>query len=665
MASNYVHVGLDLGGDTLKIAFAYTLNSNICYGKFINPSRFTQIAIPALAYYDTTNFKWYYGDQITDDGDSFVTVVKIKNLLSLISNNKDSSVKSKNIEYYAKNNKFPKFYFPVKRDMLSDFSKMVKNDMVFEAEGYTPKSVCQAFFNYVKDLVSVRIAKLQASVGASFDGYKVSIVHPSSMGGDYVDELCALVKNAFNLIPNKVLTANKALAIYAYQRKAVRSGEDFLVFDFGEEEISVVRAGFEGGSPYIEGADGHNTPLKVGGNDVDSAIVSSLEKLINNRETLGTPKAGEKGHIYEDSVYSKQYQLMKDVKRAKVILSRDYGEKSYLNESFPISISRDVIIQRNFSKKDLEGCLGVTKNTGVAKKIADYVIEELSRPLNKDIKKVFISGGLIETYSLKPYIESRIAKSFKNVKILTFDDNLAGGDDFSILSFEDSVYAPAVGCAMVSLKNIEIKMRAPLSFGLWVSENNSGSIIYDIFIERGTEINEGESYACNPYTFKSLEIVDEDIFSTHYTRAEINKNLGKAGWNFTPSGNYIIGNPGTKERKQAEDKIGLKSILSAPNSNGKTKSKITFYHKGRKVYIFGEPGNRVSGIEGVIINKDGSATPFVKNVSPKGKKIKICDATYINTITGKPNGYEYPTYAYATEIELRTENFEKIVITND
>ena len=80
-------------------------------------------------------------------------------------------------------------------------------------------------------------------------------------------------------------------------------------------------------------------------------------------------------------------------------------------------------------------------------------------PLNKDIKKVFISGGLIETYSLKPYIEKKLAKQFKNVKVLTFEDTLAGGDDFSILSFEDSVYAPAVGCAMVSLKNIEIKMK--------------------------------------------------------------------------------------------------------------------------------------------------------------------------------------------------------------
>ena len=95
-----LNIALDLGGDTIKIAFAFDDDfSKITYGKFSCKSKLTQIAIPAIGYYSENEDKWYYGDQIAKQSDSFVTVVKIKSLISLLTK-QDDSIWQKNKNYY-------------------------------------------------------------------------------------------------------------------------------------------------------------------------------------------------------------------------------------------------------------------------------------------------------------------------------------------------------------------------------------------------------------------------------------------------------------------------------------------------------------------------------------------------------------------------------------
>ena len=77
-----LNLGIDLGGDTLKIAFAYYDGSEVRCGKLAPSENVLQIAVPALAFYDSQSKKWFFADQLdTRSSESFVTVVKIKSLL--------------------------------------------------------------------------------------------------------------------------------------------------------------------------------------------------------------------------------------------------------------------------------------------------------------------------------------------------------------------------------------------------------------------------------------------------------------------------------------------------------------------------------------------------------------------------------------------------------
>ena len=108
------------------------------------------------------------------------------------------------------------------------------------------------------------------------------------------------------------------------------------------------------------------------------------------------------------------------------------------------------------TKADFKKCIGVTDNDGGAKRILTYIYDEIKKPVNHDIKKIFLSGGLVETYSLLDYIKTSISKDFSRIKVCTFEDNIKKGNDFSILAYEDSVFSPSIGGAIASLKNIEI-----------------------------------------------------------------------------------------------------------------------------------------------------------------------------------------------------------------
>ena len=85
MGEYVLNIALDLGSDTLKAAFAYVDDDGAAHcGKLVGDSFSTRVAIPAVARYDENKKEWRYGDDVgRGDAKSFVTVVKIKSLLSL------------------------------------------------------------------------------------------------------------------------------------------------------------------------------------------------------------------------------------------------------------------------------------------------------------------------------------------------------------------------------------------------------------------------------------------------------------------------------------------------------------------------------------------------------------------------------------------------------
>ncbi|MBQ8689062.1 MAG: hypothetical protein IJ515_01715 [Clostridia bacterium] len=630
--SDALYIGLDLGGDTLKIAFAYKEQGTVHYGKFAEKCNVPKVALPALAYYDKAAGKWIYSDQVDKHGnDSFITTVKIKHLISMLAPQASAEGEEKNKDYYFNKSHFPKFYFPVRFAVLSDFDEMVNKGMTFEAPGFTPEKVCKGFFKYIKGLVDARKLELEEQIGRPFSTVKIALVHPAKVGEAYLDQLSKLIKYAFGTLPTKIINSNKALALYALHRNAVKNEQSFLVFDMGEETISVVQATIMNNQVLIDGDEDHNAPIDIGGNNVDEALVNYLEGNINDRETIGSAPAGEPGHIVEDSAYSKQYLLMKDVKNAKVIFSRPLPpDSSFERYGVPLSFHRELLVQRRLKKSEVKACLGTDGSGGIAKRIFDYILGEVKRTVNTDAQKIFLSGGLIETYSLLDYIKSELAKHGVTIPVCTFDDGNQTIDGFKLSSYEDSVFSSAVGGAIIALKNIEIKTVLSRSYGSWYSAN--GQKFIDFFVERGTDVNKnGGRFESDPFDVYGAGAEGEEIYSTVFTSSKIqaiSHNPPHRDLHFY-NGKIVIGNfEKTAEEREftrkcwnaAEKVFDLKVIPARRNGQ---KAKIRLYYNNKPIRL--PSGTKIKAREGIIVSKSGRAAPFIVNdkSSTENKRVQV------------------------------------------
>ena len=520
-----LHIALDLGGDSLKVAFAYAAaGGKITYGKFSVADSLVRIAFPALAYYDEVNETWLYGEEVDYQYDSsFTTVVKIKELMSFLSSDKTKS--------YYEGNHFPKFYFPKRENILDDYEASIRAEKTFVAKNSTPKSVCEGFFEHVKKMIRTQIKAMEKAKKMTFeDRFTVSLVHPPKSTKSHIEELSRLVKKTFGADPYKILSSTKALGMFAKYRNAISKGDNLVIFDMGEEAISVAKVTLSPeNSLIVDGVEGHMTPLPIGGVNVDDAIADCVQGNITERHPIGMEAGTD---FREEILVSKQYQFMKNVKNAKTILSRFSGPDNVFANGVPVGIHYEVYIQSLFTHADLCRSIGTKSNDGIAKQISDYIISELKMPLNSGLtsddavaKKnpaaqhgyVVLSGGLSETYSLKEFIEARISAEFPGLKVITFDDNKDEGDDFTILSYEDSAYAPAVGGAMVALNNDDVKTVLSLSYGTWV--NCDGVRCLDIFVDRGKVLSKSNAFTLE-YGFGGT-VKGERLYSTTVTHRDI------------------------------------------------------------------------------------------------------------------------------------------------
>ena len=96
-----LEVAIDLGSDTVKVAYAFGSKNDVEYGK-LAPCEITgSVIVPAIAYFDEDSSTWLFGEEVYKNVDKpFVSVVKIKSLLSLLLKRSDKRVTLSNRKYY-------------------------------------------------------------------------------------------------------------------------------------------------------------------------------------------------------------------------------------------------------------------------------------------------------------------------------------------------------------------------------------------------------------------------------------------------------------------------------------------------------------------------------------------------------------------------------------
>lgn len=626
-----LHVAVDLGSDTLKIAYAYNVDE-VYTGKIVGDPD-SMCAIPSVAYYDFDGNNWKYGEEIDRvNSKSFMGVVKIKFLLSLLNGRNGARINASNSAAYFSGHDFPKFYFPVRRKMPADFSKAVASKLTFSVGGVTPQKICENFFAYVGALVNRRAELLAKKLNMSEIQIVPSLLHPQYTTKECVAELERLIEHGFGRRPYKTMSMTKALCAYAMQTKRIKRGESVLIFNIGEEQISVVKASLFKTGLAVDGADGHNDPELIGGNDIDDAVADRLERDMSRRESMGRPSCGEDGYLAEGSLNSKQYLFVKDIKSAKVILGMPLYEKSAFSSGVPICVSRDLYIQRKLTREAFADCIGIYgKESGVAYKILDYIKREVLREVNSNVKKVFLTGGPVETYGLVEFISHNLKKLGRSVYTFENDDESYDGvenDGFNVLSHEDAVYAPSIGCAISALNNIDIKTVLALSYGLRLFLNGGETPYLELLVNKGDVLppDGAKFFVPRPEEVVGITTIrDSDksapmnIMSTLFSREDIavKKLSHLLKYKTNPDGRSYL-KCDTKDRAMMNDLMryaGVK-LLNGSLDNLSGAGVIYYYYNKTRVRVMGE----VAAIIGVTIDGEGRAKPFAENDTKRNGK---------------------------------------------
>lgn len=625
--ANVLSIGIDLGCDTLKISYAYEKSTakssgKVVYGKIEKKESVRHVAIPAVAYYNGAS-GWIFGSDVEKGEEKpFINVVKIKTLMSLlfpeIIDGRIVTVKGNEVyptrDYFYSYKYFPKFFFPAKRRNLSDFPVMVDEGQAFTSE-LTPQQVCKKFFEYVRGVVTAKKSAIEKSANTTFDELRIALVHPPQAGKLYVEELTSLVKTAFGKAPFKVMNNGRALSMFAKERDAVKNDEEILIFDMGEDTLSVLKCFInDDGLVVVEPAADHSMPVNIGGNDVDFSIADYIENSISKRETVGSPSFGEEGHIFEEGLQAKQYLFLKEIKKAKLLLSIPALEEVF-KKGVPVSLHRDLYIQLSLTEKDLKDSIGITGNNGIARKILNYIITELKLPINSEVKKVFLTGGLIETRGLLRYIKDRIKSYRPEISIRTFDDDIENDNPLQIQTYEDSVYAPSVGAAIVALRNYEVSAGVAYSYGTWMSYKQNK--ILQILVWRGHIIDESKSEKL--FAQCGLDgSVPEEIFSVRLSRSAVRNRRYEGELRYISDLNgetyLVIDAPNSEMRKKVEKRFQLKNISGS-------QARLVCSYRGRKIK---KCNPKVQMREGVITRPYSTVLePFVENAGDGKTKISV------------------------------------------
>ncbi len=486
-------ISLDLGSDSVKIACAFwDYNGIQTVVKVVDP-RYSEIAIPAVACYDSDTSSWLFGYEVGRSNEkSFATVVKIKDLLNIITLNR---------AYYTGCSRFPLFEFPITNTVQQSYYKGYAAGNVrvaspydkyfFNAPSATPKTVCELFFGYVARIIKRFFSSLLKENFGGLRTVNYTLVVPPKADSAFVDELSRLFARGVKEVGGYVDGGNvmvqssaKVLGMLAayYDGLGANGTESALLFDIGEERISVVKftkhSQKKGTSFSVDGITGHSMPEKLGGNDIDKALVEEIEKQIIGMGAVGTGDVGAADHLHETGSRANNYLFMKSIKAAKVILGREYrkGTETDYPDGVPVSVIRDVDIYQNVTQAEFAKSIGINPggrtcvSGSVAYRIGKYVQDELIqyRSTNSNASRIYLTGGAAGTAGLKDFLQSVVSKTDPSKKVLTFEDCfVSSGKEtaYSVNGTDIFSYGPSVGAAIVALRKDRIMVCLTKSYG--------------------------------------------------------------------------------------------------------------------------------------------------------------------------------------------------------
>ncbi|MCQ2742695.1 MAG: hypothetical protein MJ239_05290 [Bacilli bacterium] len=460
--SEEAFICFDLGSDTLKVSYAHKASSSdeAVFGKIENFD--TPInAFPAIAVFNkesTGEGQWLFGDEAYCQSE-FSYIVKIKEMLELVNEGKES----KNYQYYSGKTKFPLFIFPAPRKRLSDYEKVVSNEFRSFDGKITPRQLVLDFFAFIKRNIEKFLGEYLPSCGL----VHYNVVLPNIVNANYRDELDSILSAVFGKCyePNKKANSAKSVAKYLEYDGQVASGDRFLLFEMGENAVSVVKGKILGNGMCIEGVEGHEEPIELGGYDVDKCVNDNISKAVSDRETLG--QDGGDSSTPESMTSGKLFSFMKDIKLSKSILSSKRFSDSYV----PISMDNDLVVCQSISKKQLRNWIGITDDLDIVsgslaeKLIEGYIGKELSKAMNSDVTKIILIGGLASTLNFVEAVNKYIGQKFPTVQIANPYFVSSTRNDSRILPEEAVLYASSVSGALFNCLAWKIDTVFSLSYG--------------------------------------------------------------------------------------------------------------------------------------------------------------------------------------------------------
>lgn len=604
MDKNKLKISIDLGAATVKCAYAYVGDDGNFFGKLHSQEdTFSDKGYPSLAFYDEDTEQWQFGEKVFEGKtNSFKTVVKIKDLMTLLIPKKVGKIEHDESKYYFNEHEFPIFYFPERlNSSKKTYREAIAAKMTFTAK-QTPQQVCEMFF---ETLQNEYLQPELRRVAFEFDlNNRASIVavYPTIAGTSYIEELTRLINCTFDIVPD-CISAPKAVGLYAFASGYLPKNCNAIVVNVGECDISVAKIQAEKGYIRIDGADAHNNPEELGGNAYDEALGAIVEAKVAEREVLGMRKDGLT--FDEIGTHEQQFNLLQNIKRAKIIFALPEEKFKLIKNKVRINAERDVRLEVAVTKEEFLDY--VNKGVGidgkrviaVSARIAEYICAELKRPNNSDVTQVIMSGGASETVGLKEVIVAALKKNFADrIQLLPFvgEGDFETQGKFRVGQTEKHIYSASAGAAILATNKYIFKTFSSLSYGTWYL-TASGAKTLKILIRKGMEIPQklnryGSIFQANTNT----SFIDkEEFFST----PEVLE--------------FAIGDPGTIARRTAESAHGLR-VISGGNARicfgKKLQNGDMTLVKAPKTFRFEE---------GIEIDQDGRAKPYIINADTRAE----------------------------------------------
>ena len=600
MSKKVISVSIDLGSDTTKAAYSY-LNEK---GNYVFELMFEKGAgIPSMAYYDTEKSSWIFDKReiLQRAQSSFCYLVKVKELLDLFFTRAEDNLYTSNY--------FKKFYYPPKES--ESYADAVRNDRCFVAAD-TPREVCALFVKHC-------VGKIEKEIVDRFGDVAIRyvVVYPANAPKDYIKELVGFVTDAATMTEDVyIISAPRAVGISAKEYGVLSKEKNVLLFNIGEEEISVVKMFFDKSNISVYSADGHSSPAKIGGRDFDLALASHLFERSAGINAFGDLDAGQE---VEKGIFFDQFRMQEGIKAGKKVFSNG-GAYQRLG-GFVFSIYREMITSVKVVREEYRECC-----TPVYQKIWEYVREELTSGDNADVDAIIFSGGAADTYGLDKYVEAKMKGEFPKVSFLDFSpaNDIIGYDDL-LCEAKDTV---PIGAALYGAGKYRFKLLTTFAYGTYKGAKNEKDCAFDQFVKKGEEIDlEGkldfkiEMMAQNALAGKPKIYDGKCLIFNEYYKCTSDPSYDSAN----PMHEFVFdrGYRPSKEFK-TKDTAGELTFPGIFWRNG-VSSAVTFKRIGCYLMIYTFPkdfkgdrevyGHGVRFKEGFEIDFEGRVTPIVKNVS--------------------------------------------------